>query len=350
MGVSERIIEHAERLTATERRIAEVIAGEPQTIAFGTVALVAKRAGTSGPSVVRLAVKLGYAGFVDLQAEVQRELARQLGPARDRIRQQPPTDLLSRVAAVEQDNVARTLGGISPRQFAAVVDRLAARDQAVWVLPGDATASVGTTLAVPLSQLRDGVTLLTGSEVRTSRMLGGLRPGDTFVAIDIRRYERWLVELSRWAVRDGAVLVAITDSPLSPLASAAAETLFISAQGVGPFDSMAGGVALVNAIVAGVAAHLRETATSRLDTIETAWTGTQALVGSPDGSALPPSGPAGRMIRNRRAEPGRSAGQPPHKDRGQGDAVDDGPFGRAGGLGPVQGGEPVEQAAQAVEP
>ena len=86
MGVSERIMEHAERLTATERRIAEVIASEPQTIAFGTVALVAKQAGTSGPSVVRLAVKLGYGGFVELQADVQRDVARMIGPARERIR------------------------------------------------------------------------------------------------------------------------------------------------------------------------------------------------------------------------------------------------------------------------
>ncbi len=113
MGVVERIMTHADRLTATERKIAEVLASEPQTIAFGTVAQVAQRAGTSGPSVVRLAVKLGYDGFVGLQADVQAELARQLGPARDRIRQRPPTDLLTRVQAAEQDNIVRTLHGVA---------------------------------------------------------------------------------------------------------------------------------------------------------------------------------------------------------------------------------------------
>src|SRR6516164_6948508 len=109
MGVVERSMTHADRLTATERKIATVLADEPQTIAFGTVAQVAQRAGTSGPSVVRLAVKLGYEGFVDLQADVQSELSRQLGPARDRIRQRPPTDLVSRVQVAEQDNVMQTL-------------------------------------------------------------------------------------------------------------------------------------------------------------------------------------------------------------------------------------------------
>jgi DNA-binding MurR/RpiR family transcriptional regulator len=298
MAVADRIMQQAERLTTTERRIAEVIASEPQTIAFGTVALVAKRANTSGPSVVRLAVKLGYAGFVELQADVQRDVARMLGPARDRIRQQPPSDLLEQVAATEQDNVARTLGGILPAVLERVVDRLSDRRRQVWVLPGDTTAPVGETLAVPLGQLREGVTLLTGSEISAGRMLAGLHPGDTLVVIDVRRYERWLVDLARWAIGEGAALVALTDSPLSPLATVASETFFMAAQSVGPFDSMTGGIALANALVAGVAVRLRSTAPARLDMIESVWGATRAVVGDPGGgSSLVPPAPARRIGR-----------------------------------------------------
>src|SRR5579875_1174024 len=124
MSVVERIMEHAERLTATERKIAEVLASEPQTIAFGTVAQVAKRAGTSGPSVVRLAVKLGYQGFVELQSDVQAELAHQLGPARDRIRERPPSDVLERALVAEADNVTRTLRGVQSDAFERVAATL----------------------------------------------------------------------------------------------------------------------------------------------------------------------------------------------------------------------------------
>jgi DNA-binding MurR/RpiR family transcriptional regulator len=339
MGVAERIVTNADRLTATERRIAEVIAAEPQTIAFGTVALVARRAATSGPSVVRLAVKLGYAGFVDLQSDVQRDLARQLGPARERIRQQPPTDLLGRTAATEQHNVAQTLANVSPATLASVVERLADPRRAVWVLPGDATATIGTSLAMPLQQLRDGVTLAVGSSVASGRMLGGVRRGDTLVAIDIRRYERWLVELTRWAVGAGACLVAVTDGPLSPLAPAATETLYIAAQGVGPFDSMTGGVALANALVAGVAARMRDTATGRLDAVEAAWSETAALVAEDRGTTLPPPGTAGRIGKG---GPAGSARQAPDDDRGQRHLI---------GGRPSLGGRaaPGEEALQLVE-
>ena len=298
MSVAERIRQQAERLTTTERRIAEVIASEPQTIAFGTVALVARRAATSGPSVVRLAVKLGYGGFVELQADVQRDVARMLGPARERIRQQPPTDLLERVAATEQDNVTRTLGGIALAGLERVVERLSDSRHQVWVLPGDTTAPVGETLAVALGQLREGVTLLAGPGISAGRMLGGLQVGDTLVVIDVRRYERWLVDLTRWARGEGAVVVALTDSPLSPLATAAFETFFMAAQSVGPFDSMTGGIALANALVAGVAVRLRATAPARLDTIESVWGATRAVVAEPGTSSpLAPPAPARRIGR-----------------------------------------------------
>ena len=284
MGVVERIMEHAERLTSTERKIAEVLAAEPQTIAFGTVAQVAQRAGTSGPSVVRLAVKLGYEGFVGLQADVQSELARQLGPARDRIRQRPPTDVLARVHAAEQDNVQRTLDGVNTAALDRSVARLADRHHRVWVQSAEMTAPIGLVLAGQLAQLRDGVTFLEGSEVAVSRTLAGLETGDTLIAIDIRRYERSLVGLTRWASEQGAKIIAITDSPLSPLVAGAAESFFISAQGVGPFDSVTGGVALANALIAGVAARLRQSAPARLDAIEEAWSAVRALIAEPGGN------------------------------------------------------------------
>jgi DNA-binding MurR/RpiR family transcriptional regulator len=285
MGVVDRIMAQASRLTATERKIATVLADEPQTIAFGTVAQVAQRAGTSGPSVVRLAVKLGYEGFVDLQAEVQSELAKQLGPARDRIRQSPPTDLVSRVQASELDNVTRTLNEVAQSALDRTAERLADQTREVWVFPGMHTAPVGTVLAGQLGQLRDRVTLLSGSEVSISRSLAGLEPGDALVAIDIHRYERSLVSMVRWAQKRGADLIAVTDSPLSPLASDAAERFFFSARGVGPFDSMTGGIALANLIASSVAVRLRDTAAARLDAIEIAWTDSDALVAEPNGTA-----------------------------------------------------------------
>lgn len=281
MSVVDRIMAQAGRLTATERKIAAVLADEPQAIAFGTVAAVAQKAGTSGPSVVRLAVKLGYEGFVDLQADVQAELAKQLGPARDRIRQRPPGDLIGRVLAAEQDNVAQTLHRLSRDSLDRAASALADPARQVWVLPGTETAPIGMAMANQLMQLREGVTLLRGSEVSISRSLAALAPSDILVAIDIHRYERSLVSIVRWAQMRGATVLAVTDSPLSPLAAIGAECFFISARGVGPFDSMTGGIALANTLTTAVAVRLRDSAAARLDAIEMAWSDARVLVAEP---------------------------------------------------------------------
>ena len=86
MSVPELIAAAGDRLTATERRLAEVVLAEPTLLAFGTVSELAGRASTSRPSVVRFANKLGFGGFSDLQAHVREGISEQLLRPSQRIR------------------------------------------------------------------------------------------------------------------------------------------------------------------------------------------------------------------------------------------------------------------------
>jgi DNA-binding MurR/RpiR family transcriptional regulator len=103
-------------------------------------------------------------------------------------------------------------------------------------------------------------------------------PGDVVVALDVRRYDRAVLAATEEATRRGAVVVAVTDSALSPLADAASAAFAVAAEGAGPFDSHVGMLALTNALVTAVAARLRASATTRLDRVEAAWRETGALV------------------------------------------------------------------------
>ena len=85
MEVAERIRIHSASLTAAERRVAEAILRSPQSVGFGTVADLADSAKVGAASVVRLASKLGFDGYSDLQASIQHDLLRQLRPAVERI-------------------------------------------------------------------------------------------------------------------------------------------------------------------------------------------------------------------------------------------------------------------------
>jgi DNA-binding MurR/RpiR family transcriptional regulator len=276
--VAARVDERRDELPRAERRVAEVVLADPEAVAFGTVADVARRAGTSGATVVRLAGRLGYDGFVELQASVQDELARRLRPATERIRQPAPADFIRRTLARELENVHASLERVDPAMFERAVAALADRRARVVALAGETSRGVAATLVHQLGMLRPSVELASGSEVAVAGVLGLLGPGDVVVALDLRRYDRWVIEAIQHAQKVGAGVVAITDGRLSPLAAGAAAVLTVAAEGAGPFDSHTGMLALANALVSAVAGRLRSSATARLDRFEAAWRASGALV------------------------------------------------------------------------
>lgn len=275
--VAERIGRANASLTPAERRVAEVVLEQPQLVAFGTVADLAEAAASGAATVVRLAGKLGFEGFTGLQASVQHTLAGQLRPAAERIREPAATDAIGRHLQLEIDNVATTLRALDGGALADVVAHLSAPVTRVFVLSGDASLGVAQQLTADLLALRDDVTLIDGNDVAVRRLVAQLRPTDVVVTIDLRRYDRWVVEAARDAQSRGAWCVTLTDSLLSPLAALAERTLTVAAAGGGPFDSHVGTLALINVLVAGVAERLRLEATERLDRAEAAWQAAGAL-------------------------------------------------------------------------
>jgi DNA-binding MurR/RpiR family transcriptional regulator len=273
-----RIEEHRELLSPAERQVAEVVLRDPEAVAFGTVARVAAQAGTSGASVVRLATRLGFPGFSGLQAAVQAAIGQQLRPAVERIRAEQGPDVVTRTLQAELDNVQRTLAAVDGQAFDAAVRLLADRRRRVVVVAGDAETGVGAMFATSLSLVRPGVVQASGSDVAVARQMAGCGPDTVVVAVDLRRYERWVVEHVARAVAAGATAVAVTDSLLSPLAAQAAVAFTVSAEGAGVFDSHVGTLALTNALVTGTAARLRRSATDRLDAVEAAWRAAGALI------------------------------------------------------------------------
>jgi DNA-binding MurR/RpiR family transcriptional regulator len=275
--VAARIGQANTSLTPAERRVAEVVLERPQLVAFGTVAELAEAAEAGAATVVRLATKLGYDGFTTLQASVQDDLGRQLRPAAERIREPAGNDAIHRHLQVELDNVRASLDSLTPAALANVVSRLADRRSHVYVLSGDASLGVARQFLADLAALRDNVSMIEGNEVSVQRQISLLEPHDVVVSLDLRRYDRWVVEAARSISAAGTHLTAITDSLLSPLAAEATDTFVVSAAAVGPFDSQVGTLAVLNLIVTGVADRLRSNATERLDRVEAKWRATGAL-------------------------------------------------------------------------
>ena len=275
----ELIADSASLLTPSERKVAEAILEDPQIVAFGTVAQLASRSASSGPTVLRLAAKLGFEGFVDLQAAVQEDIADQLRPATQRIRERRSGDLIANAMNADLDNVRRTLEQIDPIDFAETVELVADRRHKVFVMASELSGAAGRLLAQQLDLLRDGIVLIDGPGPSVSRKLVDIEPGDVVLVFDLRRYEQWVLNATQRVDENGALVVAITDSRLSSLAQHARYVFTIAARGAGPFDSATGGMAFVHAFGAATAARLRRSATVRLDQIEASWAEGGDLIG-----------------------------------------------------------------------
>ena len=271
LEVEERVRAAGSQLTAAERRVAQVVLERPQLVGFGTVADLAEAAGAGAATVVRLAAKLGFDGFSALQASVQGDLSRQLRPAAERIRELEGDQPIVRHRAAELSNVQATLDAVDPETLDAVVTLLSDLGRDVLVLAGDAERGVAEQFAADLGALRGGVTLVHGSDVTVRRQLALSRRGSTLIVVDLRRYERWLLDAFEQGRTAGHTLVALSDGVLSPLAMSAEHSFTISAASVSPFDSHVGTLALFDLLVATTAERLRSSAAERLERVESAW-------------------------------------------------------------------------------
>ncbi len=172
MSIVDRLAQAAGSLTPSEQRAALLLEKDQPLVAFGSLAEVAEASGTSGPTVVRLASKLGFAGFAEMKDSIQEELSLRLAPAAERVGARPPADLSGRVAAADSENVIRSLEAAGP-SLNRVVGMLSDERRAVHVVPSAACRAIGVALVDQLSQLRDGVALRFGPPTEIARELAG---------------------------------------------------------------------------------------------------------------------------------------------------------------------------------
>jgi len=260
-------------LTPTERRIAEAVLAEPTLLAFGTVSALADRVGTSRPSIVRFANKLGFKGYTPLQKHVRSDLSHRLSRPSERIRRDdkiaPP------VRHVINGAISSVLDALESGQIAELAEPIVRADK-VWILSGETSQAGSHALHSGLSMVRPAVRTMEEHSFGTD--LSDAGPQDVAVVFDFFRYRRQVVTAARAFANAGVTIVAFTDSPLSPLAELADNWCQIEVPAIGPFDSSAPIVFMCELLVARVAQQLQGDATNRIDRIETLWEETETFV------------------------------------------------------------------------
>lgn len=261
-----------ETLTRSERQLAAHLMQHYPVVALGSITALARAAGVSSPTVLRLAHKLGFKGYPEFQAQVHAEVeARLASPIAKHSRWAggvPETHILNRFADAVLGNLQATLAGIDHAEFDACADLLADPERRVFVCGGRITNAIADYLVTQMRVMRPGVRLIPGLSNGWPPALLDMRAGDVLLAFDIRRYEANVSQLAEVAAERGAEIVLFTDAWVSPVARHARFRFAAAIEVPSAWDSTVAIQVLVESLIAAVQARSWPATEARLTELE----------------------------------------------------------------------------------
>jgi DNA-binding MurR/RpiR family transcriptional regulator len=270
--VGELVRHRLASLSPAERKLARVLLASYPIAGLESVARFAERAGVSPPTVTRFITKLGFAGYPEFQEvlrhEVQARLSSPLARYRDEQPDQGAGSLLTDALDVSRRNLQATVEQLSHHDFEEAVALVSDVRRRVLVLGGRVSSQLARYLVGQLHLLRPGVSLIDAERSAPAQQLIDVRKGDVVIVFDYRRYQADTIESARVAAAQGCGIVLFTDPWLSPASAFARQVLVTSVETVGPFDSLVGATAVVEAMVAAVLNRLGPRAQARMRSLD----------------------------------------------------------------------------------
>lgn len=256
MALDDQLRAALPELTRAERQLATHILSHYPVAALGSITVLAKAAAVSTPTVVRLAQKLGFKGYPDMQGALRGEVEAMLvSPLAKHDRWAggvPDTHVLNRFADAVVSNLQSTLGQIDHAEFDAAAALLADPGRAVFAMGGRITHALADYFIALMNVVRPEVTLLSNNSTTWPPTLLDMQPGDVLLVFDIRRYENAVLQLAEMAKEQGAEIILITDRWVSPAAAHARHTLACHIEAPSAWDSNVTLLVLVETLLSAV--------------------------------------------------------------------------------------------------
>lgn len=261
-AISRRHGELSDRL----RQIAVFAVEQPNEIALNTVSALASAIGVQPSSIVRFANAFGYEGFSDMQRVFRSRLVAEVSPgyrarfaaAKANRRQAAGTDpatVLMREIADDTAALEELGRSVEPRLIQRAIELLA-NAQTIYLVAQGRSFPAAHYLAYALGRLELRAHLIDGVGGLT-RIVGEMATSDdVMIAVSFRDYSPDVVAVVDAAASRRVPVIAITDSPLSPIAAPAKISFEIRSDPNRAFRSLVAPIALAQTIVIALGHHL----------------------------------------------------------------------------------------------
>jgi DNA-binding MurR/RpiR family transcriptional regulator len=253
--INDEIFTRMGELSPAEKKVARTLLSSYPSAGLESATTLAKSAGTSTPTVLRLVSRLGIGSYPDFQRKLRDEITNHMKSPVSRTEQgklhRDDTGLLQGAVADKVSMIESMALSVPPSEFDRAVHALASRPRHVAISGGYFTRYLAMLLATQLDQAIDNVDFVAeplGRDVGNYLRLG---PGSVAIIFDFRRYELLSTHAAALAKKQGATVIVVTDQELSPAVDSADIVLPVTVDGI-PFDSVVGVVALIETLVEAV--------------------------------------------------------------------------------------------------
>ncbi|UIJ33763.1 MurR/RpiR family transcriptional regulator [Allobranchiibius sp. GilTou73] len=257
--VDARVHQMMDGLSDAERRVARRLLADYPACGLGTSHSLAAEAGVSAPTVVRLATRLGFTGFSDMQRALRSEVSsgasspvqRTIAQSHDPHGPTPFAEAMQRRA----EAVTATARRLPPSELDSAIGLITGCTKQILITGGFFSRSIAQVLALQLSQVRGDVVYVDDPLRHDAGLILDARRRSVLVLFDLRRYEPASLELAQQVKASGLDVILITDRWMSPVAAVADVVLTAEVEAV-PFDTFVGLLALVETIVESVMSRM----------------------------------------------------------------------------------------------
>jgi DNA-binding MurR/RpiR family transcriptional regulator len=270
---SARLAAARPRLSPKMAQLAAFVGEHYLQAAFMSTRELAAATGVSLATVVRFAAQLGYPSFDAMRASIQDRINLDLTGV-ERLQQLPstsrtPAALFRRIVDADLESLRATAQRFSEPHLERFVTTLLAAER-VAIVGFRFMEAVAVYFAYTLGKVIPNVRAYTAADSTLYDRVRLMDGGDVLVALGVARYPADLVALVRYAHERGITILAITDSPLSPLLPFADVALFAKTNVLDFVGSLAAPAALVNCVVSEAGVRLGDKALERLRALEDA--------------------------------------------------------------------------------
>lgn len=258
----------------SQKLIGEFILNQYDKAAFMTAQKLGNAVNVSESTVVRFANEMGFAGYPEMQRSLQSLIKNRL-TSLQRMEiasaRMGETGILNAVLTQDIDKIRRTLEETSEEAFNAAVDKITGAGK-IYILGAMSSSALARFLDYYLKLMFDNVVFV--EAVSTSgiyQQIIRISSNDTFIALSFPRYSLTTVKAAQYAKKQGANIVAITDSVKSPLSEYADQLLLARSDMVSFADSLVAPLSLINALIVALGIKNKDKLSATFEKLEPLW-------------------------------------------------------------------------------